>query len=194
MLREVTSSIELHKRLQEKLVSLTMKVDTGAELLLVVQLKKEISEEVASTRQLLYGGRSVEQIAETIHDMYITATDLDNAAILKHAEACISQILEAVAARTKRNFTGPNMFGLQDLGSFLENSFPQGPEIVANMPHFKELSRQAYQKSTTGMSLEGTVKEVKFLNNLNEAQAVLLLDVVQRFYNKYRTVVQKFRF
>jgi len=193
MLREVTSSIDLHERLQEKLVSLAMKADTGAELPLVVQLKKEISEEVASTRYLLYGGCSVEQIAETIHGMYITATDLDNAAILMHAKACISQILEAVAVRTRRNIQDPNMFGLQDLGSFLENNVSQGPEIVANMPHFKELSRQAYQKSTTGMSLEGTVKAVRLLNNLSEVETALLLDVVRKVYNKYSTIVQKYR-
>ena len=61
------------------------------------------------------------------------------------------------------------------------------------MPHFKELSRQAYQKSTTGMLLDNTVKEVRFLNNRSEVQTALLLDVVTKGYNKYSTILQKYR-
>jgi len=186
-LREVTNCLESHERLQKKLVTLGLRLDTGAELPLIAQLKTKISKETEETIERLSVSVdcSVDQIADSIHGTYITATDLVNLTIQTHAESCIGEILDAVEKHTKKN-----KFGLQMLGTVLERDHDQGGQIVLIMPQFNDMNLQAFQEMT-GKTPHSTVDEVSKLNNLDDAQKLKLLQVVNQVFTKYDAIMRK---
>jgi len=156
---------------------------------LVAQVKTQVSEEEASTLQHLSSECSIEQIAESIHGIYVTATDLVNSTILAHAESCIGKILDAV-----KRLETKNKFGLQELGTVLsgdERDLPQGGQIVAKMPQFAELNLLAFQEMTAGMTPKNTVEETAKLNRLSKEEHDLLLKVVVQIYAKYDAILTK---
>lgn len=189
-LRKVINYMESHERLQEKLVALGLRANTSEDLPLVAQVKTQVSEEEASTVQHLSGECSIEKIAESIHAIYITATDLVHSTILAHAESCIEKILNAV-----ERLKAKNKFGLQEpLGTVLsgdERDLPQGGQIVAEMPQFAEMNLLAFQEMIAGMMPKHTVGEVAKLQGLFEEEQDLLLKVVLQVYAKYDAILKK---
>jgi hypothetical protein len=143
LLHEVAKIIDQHELLEEKLVERGLKQNNGTDSPLVAQIKSEISGKTERTLQRLRACNcTVEDVAGSIHEIYVTAMDLGITAIFKHSENCIASILQ--------DCRGKSGMGLTELGSVLERDFPQGSEIVNNMPQFAELNRLAFQKMTSG--------------------------------------------
>jgi len=188
-LLEVTSCMESHERLQMKLVQLKMRPNTGAELPLVTQLKTNISKETDQTIQRLSEQCNVEEIAESIHGTYITATELVNETVSAHAESCIGKVLDAVEKQKRKN-----KFGLQDLGAELETRHAVGGQIVLIMPQFVDMNLLAFQEMTTGKAPQSTDDEVSRLNKLPEAQKAELHKVVKQVFAKYEAILKKIKF
>ena len=179
LIHEVSKSLDLHLRLQEKLVSVQLRDDIAAEAPLVKEIKKRIEGMHTDIQQRLRtrGSVTADDIAKTLHTMYVTAFDLGQTSILKHAETCITGILQ--------DCKGRNGLTLQEVGIVLERDLPQGGEIIANIPQFAELNLVQFQEMTAGKTVEGTVEEVVKLNKLAAARAKRLLDVVKEIYSAY---------
>jgi len=188
MLHEVTKSLDLHVRIQEKLVACQLREDNAAEPPLLVQIKERIRVIETDLRQRLRRGENVtaDEIAMALHTIYVTAFDLDQISILKHAEACIGGILHDCKGR-------PGL-QLQQIGTVLECHLPQGSEIVANIPQFAELNLLQFQAMTQGKSVEGTVEEVAKLNKLTEENAETLLRLIKEINLAYQKFMRDFRF
>ena len=188
-LLEVTNRMELHQRLLDKLVELGQRANNGADTPLVAHIKHQITNEERETVQILSGRCSVKQIAESIHGIYVTATDLANVSILAHAETCIAAVLQASGTHQTQN-----TFGIRELGIALERDLPRGGEIVANMPQFAEFTLLAFQEMTAGKSVGQTINEVEKLNKLSPQHATQLLKSVNDVYQSYNHLMSKNKF
>jgi hypothetical protein len=191
-LREVTNCMERHRCLLEKLVELGKRMDDGADTPLVIQIKENINADGKATLRLLsLSSRTctAEEVADAIHGIYVTATDLADASILVHAEACIADVLQDTVRHKKRN-----KFGLKELGAVLVRELPRGGEIIANQPLFAQVNRMEFQQMTGGKTTEGTVKELKKLNNFSDSMADAILKVTQRVYSTYDTILRRAKF
>jgi hypothetical protein len=62
------------------------KPNNGADSPLVAQIKSEISEKTDLTRQRLTRNCTVEDVAGSIHEIYVVVMDLGITVILKHSE------------------------------------------------------------------------------------------------------------
>lgn len=188
---EVTKNMELHKRLQDKLVEHGIRGQQETDTPLVADIKKQITEmEASTTSDLRMGKCAAEDVAESIHRIYMTASDLGDSGIMRHSESCIGIILKECTSRKAMN-----KFGLEEVGAVLERGdFPQGSEIVAHLPQFAELNLLAFQKMTTGKTPQAVVKEVVELNNLPKTQAETLHRAVQEVFTEYEHVVTACRF
>jgi hypothetical protein len=129
---------------------------------------------------------TVEDVATSIHEIYVAAMDLGNTVILKHSESSIALILQ--------DCLGKSRMGLAELGIVLERDLPQGGEIVAHLPQFAEYNRRAFQEMTSGKTPEGTVEEVAKLNNLTESHARILLVLVQQVFAEYDKILKSSSF
>jgi hypothetical protein len=188
LLHQVTNSLELHIRLHEKLVDCQLRENNGAEAPVVAEIKNRIEGMQADIRQRLRRGAGVtaDNIAEAVHTIYVTAFDLGQTSIVKHAEKCIGDILQDCKGR-------PGL-GLQEVGAVLENDLPQGGEIVANIALFAELNLVQFQQMTMGKTVEGTVEEVAKLNKLSERHAESLLHVVKEVMSAYDKTMRTAKF
>jgi hypothetical protein len=183
LLHEVIKVMDQHQLLEEKLVERGLKQNNGTDSPLVAQIKSEISGKTERTLQRLRARNcTVEDVAGSIHEIYVAAMDLGNTAIFKHSENCIALIFQ--------DCRGKSGMGLTELGVVLERDLPQGSEIVANMPQFAELNRLAFQKMTSGKSAEGTVADVAKLNNLSESHARTLLELVKQVFAEYDNILK----
>ena len=127
---------------------------------------------------------TADDIAFVIHTIYVTAFDLGQMSILKHAEACIGCLLQ--------DCKGKPGLGLREIGTVLERDLPQGGEIVSSLPQFAELNLALFQQLTMGKSVEGTVEEVAKLNKLPEAASLLL--AVKEVFSSYDATMNKGKF
>jgi hypothetical protein len=149
----------------------------------LAQIKSEISGKTERTLQRLRARNcTVEDVAGSIHEIYMAAMDLGNTAIFKHSEHCIASILQ--------DCRGKSGMGLAELGTVLERDLPAGSEIVANMPQFVELNRLAFPEMTFSKTPEGTVQEVAKLNNLSESHARTLLELVKQVFEEYDNILK----
>lgn len=147
ILAEVQKDLDCLIRLQEKLVAVGMRQDVGREPPLVEQIKVRIKRmELDMKKRLAQGKVPAEETAEAVHTMYVTAFDLNQAAILKHAETCIGAMLQDCGGKDGR--------GLQEIGRVLEREMPRGSEIVSTIPNFAELNLIQFQNMTSGKTPE----------------------------------------
>jgi len=147
ILAEVQKDLDCLIRLQEKLVAVSMRPDASREPPLVEQIKERIKQMEADMKRRLGAGKvAAEEIAEAVHTMYVTAFDLNQTAILKHAEGSIGAILQDCGGKDGR--------GLQEIGRVLEREMPRGSEIVNTIPHFAELTLIQFQAMTSGKTPE----------------------------------------
>jgi hypothetical protein len=130
LLSEVNQKLEQRQRLQEKLKDCGLREDTSTDAPLVSDIKRRISEMESEIRNRLRrpGDVKADFVADTIHTMYVTAFDLGQPSILKHAEACIGVILHDCKGKTG--------LGLQEIGTVLEAEAAQtiaqrGVQLIA---------------------------------------------------------------
>jgi len=188
LLSEVNQKLELRQRLQDKLKDCQLREDNRTDAPLVCDIKRRISEMESEIRNRLrrFGDVKADFVADTIHTMYVTAFDLGQPSILKHAEACIGAILQ--------DCNGKNRLGLQEIGTVLERDLPHASEIIANIPQFAEVNLIAFQQMTMGKTPEGTVEEFATIHKLSEEHKVSLLHVVKEVFASYERTMCKGRF
>jgi hypothetical protein len=186
LLHLVTKNLELHLRLKEKLVACQVREYNGTEVGLLSEIKKRIQGMQSDMQHRLRRAENVtaDDIAFVIHTIYVTAFDLGQMSILKHAEACIGCLLQ--------DCKGKPGLGLREIGTVLERDLPQGGEIVSSLPQFAELNLVLFQQMTMGKSVEGTVEEVAKLNKLPEAASLLL--TVKEVFSSYDATMNKGKF
>ena len=179
-LNKVITRLELHQRLQNKLVLLELEKESDSDTPLVAQIKSQINDMEAHTCKGIANKGPLPDIADAIHGIYMTAMDLGNATILRHSENCIGKILNEC-----------KKYGveLQQVGAVLDRDFPQGSEILHNMPQFNEFTLLAFQKMTAGKTVEGTVAEAAVLNNLSSKCSSMLLQVARGVESRYESVM-----
>jgi hypothetical protein len=188
LLSEVNQKLEQRQRLQEKLKDCGLREDTSTDAPLVSDIKRRISEMESEIRNRLRrpGDVKADFVADTIHTMYVTAFDLGQPSILKHAEACIDGILHDCKGKTG--------LGLQEIGTVLERDLPHGSEIIASIPQFAEVNLIAFQNMTSGKTLDGTVEEFATIRKLSEAHKASLLHVVKEVFASYERAMSRGRF
>lgn len=188
LLSEVNQKLEQRQRLQEKLKDCGLREDTSTDAPLVSDIKRRISEMESEIRNRLRrpGDVKADFVADTIHTMYVTAFDLGQPSILKHAEACIDGILHDCKGKTG--------LGLQEIGTVLERDLPHGSEIIASIPQFAEVNLIAFQNMTSGKTLDGTVEEFATIHKLSEAHKASLLHVVKEVFASYERAMSRGRF
>jgi hypothetical protein len=180
VLNEVTTRLDLHQKLLSKLVLLGLKKEGDSETPLVAEIKIQINEMEATTRQSISNKAPIPEIADSIHGIYMTAMDLNNPTILTHSETCIGSILNEC-----------KKYGveLHEIGVVLDRDFPQGSEILHHIPQFNEFTLLAFQKMTAGKTVEGTVEEAALMNNLPGERAEVLLRVARAVESKYERIM-----
>jgi hypothetical protein len=187
-LGRVTKCMERLQALRDKQVELGMKVN-GGETKLVTQIKQEITNDEKDTLRSLSQTCTAKNIAESIHSIYVTATDLADPTILEHSEGCIGNILQQSILHKQRN-----KFGLKELGEVLVRDFQKGGEIVLNQPLFEEINRQAFQDTAGGKTPEGVVEAVAQLNKFKPKRAARILATTKQVYAAYEQVLHDSRF
>ena len=187
LLGEVRKDMDMQERLHKNLVDRELRAlqsPSTSEPPLVAKIKNQVDQlkmDICSSLKK-HPKMSSEEVAKVIHDIYMTAFDLGQDTILKHAEECIACVLNDCKGKTG--------LGLQDLGTVLERDFPQGREIVSNLPQFAEFNVLAFQEMTNGKTPAGTVEEVIQLNKLKEAQGKKLREVVDKVYKSYDAIMR----
>jgi len=180
VLNEVTTRLDMHQKLLNKLVLLGLRKETHSDTPLVAEIKTQINEMETTTRQSISNKAPISEIADSIHGIYMTAMDLNNPTILTHSETCIGTILNEC-----------KKYGveLHEIGVVLDRDFPQGSEILHHIPAFNEFTLLAFQKMTAGKTVEGTVEEAALMNNLSSHRAAALLGIARMVEKKYESIM-----
>jgi hypothetical protein len=191
LLSEVTAIMEKHRDLLEKLVEVGLRLDTEQDTPLVTAIKASNSAKLdAVSLRISKGTCEARDVTEAIHVVYVTAGNLvADESIQQHAKAGIGGVLQSAVQHERRNG-----FGLQKLGEILETEFPQGGELVHNMPHFAEFNLIQFQNMTSGKKPADVVAELAKMNNLSDARAKVLLSVVESVFHHYDDTMKKTQF